>query len=127
MRNLGWVCCPVCNEVVQKPGEDQIRTPFFVATCTHCGLVFDWRLSGGMDFLRGAVFRWEEYVAPSEVWDHDHCAFCGQKFMEVDDPGIHRFGYVCYSQVQEWWVCRDCFEDFREELDLRVESTEDVS
>jgi hypothetical protein len=124
MRDISWVSCPDCQESVQTPSEEQIRTPLFVATCPHCGLVFDWRLSWGQDFLRGAVFRWEEYLAPSEVWDHDHCAFCWQKFMEVDHPSIQRFGFVTATDVQEWWVCRDCFEDFREQFGWQVEPPE---
>jgi hypothetical protein len=115
MRDDSWVRCPECQEFVQTPGEDRIRNPLFAAICPGCGLEFDWRVSGN-DFLRGALFRWEEYVAPSEEWDHDHCAFCLQKFMQIDRPGIERFAYVTYTDVEEWWVCRACFEDFREEF-----------
>jgi hypothetical protein len=121
LRDASWIRCPDCQEFVETPGEDQIRTPFFVATCSHCGLEFDWRLSWGKDFIRDAVFRWEEYLAPSEAWDHDHCVFCTQRFMEVDCPGIERFGYVTDTEVEEWWVCRRCFDDLREEFGWHVE------
>src|SRR5262245_40021772 len=95
MRDSGWVRCPDCEEFVPTPGESDGGAPLFAATCPHCGLEFDWRLSWGKEGrLRGAVFAWEEYSAPSEAWDHDHCAFCWQKFMEEDHPGVERFGYV---------------------------------
>jgi hypothetical protein len=114
------VLCPDCEEVVEVPGEDRISTPLFVATCQHCGLEFDWRLSYGKDHLRGAALHWEEYTAPSEVWDHDHCAICSQKFMEEELPGIERAGYVTYKH-QPWWICRQCFEDLHEEMEWQVE------
>src|SRR4051812_31183444 len=66
-----WIRCPDCREFVKTPGEDQISTLLFAATCSHCGLEFDWRSTHCENFLRGAVFRWEEYLAPSQVWDHD--------------------------------------------------------
>src|SRR4051812_23605234 len=121
MRNESWVRGPDCAGCVKTPGEDEITTHLFVATCPHCGLVFDWRLKWGGVFLPDAVFRWEEYIAPSAWWDHDHCAMCWQTFMEVDHPDIQRFGYVTNKNRQEWWVCRNCFEDFREESGWQVE------
>lgn len=105
----------------EDPGEDEISTPLFVASCPHCGLEFDSRLYWGRAFLPGAVFQWEEYFAPSEVWDHDHCGLCGQKFMELDHPDIERCGYVTNANGQEWWVCDNCFEDFHEEYGWQVE------
>jgi hypothetical protein len=45
MRDDTWVRCPNCQEFVKTPGEDQISTPLFVATCPHCALEFDWRLA----------------------------------------------------------------------------------
>jgi hypothetical protein len=44
--------------------------------------------------------------------------------MEVDHPSIQRFGFVTATDVQEWWVCRDCFEDFREQFGWQVEPPE---
>jgi hypothetical protein len=44
--------------------------------------------------------------------------------METDCPGIERFGYVTNTAVEEWWVCRDCFDDFHEEFGWTVEPPE---
>jgi hypothetical protein len=124
MGESAWVRCPGCEEFVATAGEATPGPSPFGATCPHCGLDFDWRLGWGKgDFLRGAVFTWEDYTAPSESWDHDHCAFCWQKFMELDRPEVERSGYVTDTAVQEWWVCRRCFEDFREQFGWQVEGS----
>jgi hypothetical protein len=124
MRNDLWLRCPNCDEFVVAPGENQISTPLFVATCPHCGLEFDWRLSN-KDFLRGAMLHWEEYWAPSEIWDHDHCAMCWQTFMEEDYPDVEHAGYVTYTPEEKWWICQRCFEELGEEMDWQLKSLED--
>jgi hypothetical protein len=120
MRDRGWVRCPDCGEAVEVPGEDQISKPLFVAMCQCCGLEFDWRLSN-QDFLREATLHWGEYLAPSESWNHDHCAMCWQKFMEADLPGVQHAGYVTYTEDDVWWICTQCVEDLREEMGWRIE------
>jgi hypothetical protein len=127
MRDGLWVRCPACREWVEAPGENRISTPLFVATCPGCGLEFDWRLAYGKDFLRGATLAWEEYLAPSEVWDHDHCVYCQQKLMEADLPGVERAGFVAYTPGETWWVCRQCFDDLGEEMGWRIEPSDEVS
>src|SRR5262245_9262078 len=124
MREGGWVRCPDCDEFVEVPGEDRISTPLFVATCLNCGLEFDWRLSH-KDYLQGAILHWEEYMAPSAVWDHDHCEMCWQKFMEEDLPGVEHAGYVTYTPGEVCWVCQQCFEDLAEEMGWQVEPLEE--
>jgi hypothetical protein len=124
MRDTAWVRCPECEQVVRVPGEDSIRTPLFVATCSHCGLEFDWRLSSGKDFLRGALLAWQHYVAPSEIWDHDHCVMCHQMFLEADLPGAEHAGYVAYTPDEVWWICQRCFEELHEEMGWQAEPTE---
>jgi hypothetical protein len=121
MRNDRWIRCPDCGECVKTPDENQLSTPYFVATCAGCGLEFDWRLAQH-DFLRGATVSWESYIPRSEVWDHEHCSFCRQTFMEVAAPNVHTEGYVTFLFDDEWWICEGCFEDFREEFGWRVEN-----
>lgn len=93
-----------------------------MATCQNCGLEFDWRLSYGSDFLRGAKLRWERYQAPDDVWDHDHCALCWQKFTEDDSPGVEHAGFVTYIPDVLCWICRRCFDDLHEEMEWQIES-----
>jgi hypothetical protein len=124
MRDAGWVRCPECDTIVETPGEERISAPLFVATCPDCGLEFDWRLSYGKDHLRGATLHWEQYLAPSETWDHDHCAMCWQKFMEDELPGVERTGYVTYTPTQACWICPQCFEDLHEEMGWQISPPE---
>ena len=109
--------CPECEGLVEIPGESRISTPMFVATYSRCGLEFDWRLSYGKDFLRGATLAWQEHLAPGEgVWSYDLCAFYRRTFMEEPLPGVEQAGYVTFEHDQAWWVCRNCIDDFREEM-----------
>jgi len=43
----------------------------------------DWRLSMGQgEGMTNREFYYKDFVKPSENWDHEHCVFCGHKFME---------------------------------------------
>jgi hypothetical protein len=123
-RDMLWMSCPGCEEDIEVLGEGRTSTPLFVATCPRCGLVFDWRLPDN-DYLRGATLRWAEYVAPSEVWDHDHCAMCWQKFMEEKLPGVEQAGYVTDTPNEVQWVCQRCLDDLGEEMGWQVEPPEE--
>jgi hypothetical protein len=92
----------------------------------------DWRRTGQEAYLSGRSFTWKRYQAYSGNWDHDHCEFCWTKFL---DPAYAEWmrerlasgaeghadaGYANLSDdtapAARYWVCRDCFEDFRAEL-----------
>ena len=36
--------------------------------------------------------------------------------MRRELPGVKQAGYVSYTAGEAWWVCRQCFEDLREEM-----------
>lgn len=40
---------------------------------------------GQEKWLQGAILVWKPYPKWSLEWDHDHCAFCSEKFMNGDD------------------------------------------
>lgn len=42
----------------------------------------DWRLLNQKEFLRNVKLKKTDYTKPSDKWDHDHCAFCRDKFSE---------------------------------------------
>src|SRR5262249_10243068 len=111
MIETSWIRCPKCDTVMSMAFEKEAKASSFVVICPNCNNGFDWRLRFGGDFLRGATFRWQEYRAPSEVWDHDHCVLCLQTLTEIDLPGIERAGYVTTTSKEDWWVCRRCFEE----------------
>ena len=78
----------------------------------------DWQLQGQEDYLQGVTLGWKRYTPPSETWDHDHCEFCWQKFMDIDGPDIEREDYA--TEDNYYWICRQCYEDFKEMFMWRV-------
>jgi hypothetical protein len=107
----------------------------------------DWRYDR-LKWLQGCSFRLLTYHAPSEEWDHDHCAGCWAKFADLEGPDILHEGFV-YAKPHEvrptpefieecikegmhciqmpavqgedlHWVCPECFAEFQGVLDLKV-------
>jgi hypothetical protein len=72
----------------------------------------DWRLSGQERFLTGVALCWTDWHRPRPGWDHDHCAFCWAKFAEEPGPDLLGAGYA--TADRSYWVCPQCFADFRE-------------
>ena len=72
----------------------------------------DWRLTGQEKYLKGASLEWKTYTRYREGWEHDHCEFCWAKFMETAGPEIHTEGYATQDNYR--WICKPCFEDFKE-------------
>jgi len=82
---------------------------------------------GGLFSAAGAVDDWEE-VSPPQEWDHDHCEFCGARFMdqaaqrelEEEDPELLSEGYVTIDSKADQWICDTCFADFKDEFKWAV-------
>ena len=72
----------------------------------------DWRLDGQEEYLRGVYLRLTSYRLGDPGYDHDHCEFCWRKIAVFDDPDAQRVGYATVDRLH--WVCRQCFEDFKE-------------
>ena len=89
----------------------------------------DWRLPGAGEFLLRAEFRHKAYE-PNEGNDHDHCGFCWRKFMAETnarrEPDALGVGYAALDRPQGeddyYWVCDECFGDFRERFGWTVVS-----
>ncbi len=80
----------------------------------------DWRLLNQEDYLSGVKLQWKEYRRYSETWDHDHCAFCWDKFAEADHiPEALHSGYA--TEDDYYWICKACFDDFRDRFKWEVE------
>jgi hypothetical protein len=93
------------------------------------GVEDDWRLTGQEQLLQGASFQHKPYRAWREDWDHDHCVFCQRKLVEdvarFDDPDAVSVAYAAVgrgpnAEDDYYWVCGDCFSDFRARFDWRV-------
>ena len=68
----------------------------------------DWRLFNQINFLFRRKLK-KDYFIPSPEKDHEHCAFCWEKFGEQKDM-IHS-GYR--TEDGKHWICEQCFEDFK--------------
>ncbi|OGC14603.1 hypothetical protein A3J90_03365 [candidate division WOR-1 bacterium RIFOXYC2_FULL_37_10] len=72
----------------------------------------DWRLTGQEKYLQNAILTWQKYKMPRPRWDHDHCEFCGIKFIEQLDNEILNEGYS--TKDKHHWICKNYFLDFQE-------------
>ena len=82
----------------------------------------DWRLEINPDgFLSGNTFTHEKFVS-TEANDHEHCAFCFKKITDLDIQDSDKEGYTTvYSETGETiWVCKECFNDFKELLNFKL-------
>jgi hypothetical protein len=100
----------------------------------------DWRRMGQEAFLPpGTSWVRKPYDAHSDSWDHDHCEFCGAKFIDsrrsgqrrreiADDPEILGEGFATTDQHPRgagyYWVCPACFADFAGEFGWRLDVLE---
>ena len=81
----------------------------------------DWRRQGQEMYLKGATLSFKKYTAQGESWDHDHCEFCGAKFMETGNGEILTEGYVTENNYR--WICQQCFDDFKGEYAWKLENS----
>ncbi len=68
----------------------------------------------GVSLIRRMYRKFEQNPA----WDHDHCEFCGAKFMVEDVPGVLHEGYCTEDRYR--WVCLSCFEDFKRRFEWKL-------
>ncbi|MDO5326210.1 MAG: hypothetical protein Q4G00_05730 [Clostridia bacterium] len=65
----------------------------------------DARLTNQMNYLYGKTLVYRPWSSPDPKWDHDHCAFCWEKFSAGPDT-LHE-GYVTDDPLprNQHWVC----------------------
>lgn len=78
----------------------------------------DWRLTNQENYLKGKSLKLKIYTKSSEEWDHDHCEFCLEKFMEPSNTGTQHQGYT--TEDNYYWICTTCYEDFKEKFNWQV-------
>ncbi len=90
----------------------------------------DWRYVNG-ESLKGSEFVFKEYKSIIEDNDHDHCSFCWAKFSLTIDDSLKE-GYQTILEPIVWegkkrkrdeWVCSECFNDFKDLLDLKLKDS----
>jgi hypothetical protein len=74
----------------------------------------DWRRQGQERYLKGMKLVRKRYSQYREGRDHDHCEFCGAKFMESGGSKTLKEGYTTEDEYR--WICKQCFEDFKDEF-----------
>lgn len=76
----------------------------------------DWRRRGQEAYLQGAKLYRIRFQPCSGEWDHEHCAFCSEKFSLTD--GDLKEGYCTTPKNAEGshWICPECFADFVREF-----------
>jgi hypothetical protein len=79
----------------------------------------DWRLQGQERYLQGRAMHRDRWTRPRPSWDHDHCEFCGARFMEENLTDVVHYGYTTADRY--YWVCEPCFRDFRARFGWTVE------
>jgi hypothetical protein len=81
----------------------------------------DWRLQGQERYLLGVRLHWQAWEPERVGNEHDHCEFCmvhfGHKELS-DDPDTQLAGYS--TDDRQRWICRSCFEDFRDRFRWEV-------
>lgn len=89
----------------------------------------DWRRRGQEDYLTRVTLYFIPFAPYSAAWDHEHCEFCFEKFfLHPDHPECLRAGY-CTAPANgpgAYWICPDCFRDFREEFGWTVDGEESL-
>jgi hypothetical protein len=79
----------------------------------------DWRLTGQEEHLQKKLLLKRKYAPPRPEWDHDHCAFCWQKFLETKEPDTIQEGYV--TEDGKVWICPTCVADFKDDFGWTTE------
>lgn len=80
----------------------------------------DWRLRGQEEYLQNRVFRYQKFMGLPNVSDHAHCELCWHKFMENPDGVKDCSGEGYCSTDGIYWICEECFKDFKEKMNLRL-------
>ena len=66
----------------------------------------DWRLTNQEKYLKDKRLIRAAFV-PTPQWDHEHCAFCWEKFGEY----WQHTGYCTLDRY--YWICDQCFHDIQ--------------
>ena len=79
----------------------------------------DWRLDGAYaEPTKGKPLKYGPYKPADERNDHDHCIFCWAKFMNYNYKDCLHEGYCTPDHY--YWICEECFNDFKEMFDWTV-------
>ena len=78
----------------------------------------DWRLMNQEKYLKNKELYHIHYNQ-KENHDHDHCAFCMEKFMSDEQIGYCTTDYY-------HWICEKCYEDFKDMFNWEIIDLKEV-
>jgi hypothetical protein len=79
----------------------------------------NWRLFGQDQYLQGLELAFRQYSSSPHSHPSAHCEFCSREFAEfATGPDVVTEGYSSHNGFR--WICRICFDDFRDEFKWRV-------
>lgn len=84
--------------------------------CFDKNISNDWRLQGQEKYLQQIELVYQAYH-PIPPNDHDHCEFCGKKFVQKDALKMENEDVVTlgYSSLDSYyWICVTCYHDFKD-------------
>lgn len=80
-------------------------------------MIEDWRITNQFEYLYKVKLRHIAYQQSSENWEHEHCCFCFDKFSLT----IHNALKVGYCTLDQYfWICENCFNDFKSEFEWEI-------
>lgn len=82
----------------------------------------DWRIEYYNGHLNGKTFQFAKFKS-TKTNNHEHCEFCWKTITDVPDViECDREGYWLLNEksMQTNWVCKDCFEEFRDRFNFKV-------
>lgn len=80
----------------------------------------DMRLAGQERYLKDKTLFFQKWIPHNEEWEHDHCEFCWEKFSDAADS--LQEGYT--TEDRYYWICSECFEDFKESFGWKITKAE---
>lgn len=83
--------------------------------CSDKNITDDWRLQGQEKYLQQIELIYQDY-RPIPPNDHDHCEFCGKKFVPKDTLKVYSEDVLTagYSSLDRYhWICVTCYNDFK--------------
>lgn len=87
----------------------------------------DWRILNYDGHLNNKTFTYAEFKSTAKN-DHEHCEFCWKKITDLDIPNeeCDRDGYYILNENtnQTNWICKKCFEDFKDRFNFKQVSAE---
>lgn len=82
----------------------------------------DWRIMGQPGYLFKKRIRYTQVENILQPTEHRHCEFCFDRFSHNNND--LQSGYICCVQNKTYWICENCYIDFKDLFHWKVVETE---